>query len=417
MKRLKKLLLSQTIKDTSISFIGLGFTAVVGFIYTVVLARVLGPEKFGIFSAITALIAIVYSLGDLGVASALINFIPKLKEKRQILINTSFWFEFVVGLAVLLIFGVFSVFHKGIIPGSLSKQLLLAGMIAFNYLLINYAQAIFTAERKFFIFSISQIIDAGVKIALVFVLLSASNLSISTAFFANVVSTILALLLTFGRELLKIHWQFNKPIFGKIFHFAKWIAISKIFSVFTTRIDIILLNLMLGSFEAGIFAAASRITLFFSLLISSLGSVVNPRFSGFDTKDKIGKYMHKLILLIGVISLFMVLSALLAVPIINIVFGDKYLSAIPVFQVLTLAMIPFMLTLITTPALMFSFDQPAFIAKLTALQVMVMISLDIIFIPRFGAFAPAYALGVGNTFVLLASVIRLRSLFAHHEKA
>ena len=416
MQRLKKIFSSPTIKDTFISFIGLGITAVVGFIYTVVLARVLGPEKFGIFSAITALIAIVYSLGDLGIASALINFIPKLKEKRQVLINSSFWFEFVVGLAILLIFGAFSLFHQGIIPGSLSEQLLLAGMIAFNYLLINYAQAIFTAERKFATFSLSQIIDAGVKIALVFVLLSTSKLSISTAFLANVISTILALLLTFGRELLKIHLQFNQPIFGKIFHFAKWIAVSKIFSVFTTRIDIILLNLMLGSFQAGIFSAASRITLFFSLLISSLGSVVNPRFSGFDTRNKIVGYMRKLILLIGTVSFFMILSALLAKPIITVVFGDKYLSAIPVFQVLTLAMIPFMFTLITTPALMFSFNQPAFIAKLTALQVMVMISLDLIFIPRFGAFAPAYALGIGNTLVLLASILRLRSLFASHEK-
>lgn len=416
MNKLKKIFLPQTVKDIFISFFGLGFTAIVGFIYTIVLARTLGPEKFGVFSAITALIAIIYSLGDLGIASALINFIPKLKDKRQILINTSFWFEFVIGTAILLIFGAFSIFHNKIIPGSLSEQILLASLIALNYLLINYAQAIFTAERKFFTYSLSQIIDAGIKIALVFALLSAGKLSISTAFFANVISTIFALLITFGRELFKIKWQFNKPIFVKIFHFAKWIAVSKIFSVFTARIDIILLNLMLGSFQAGIFAAASRITLFFSLLISSLGSVVNPRFSGFDTKDKIGKYMRKLALLIGAISLVMILSALFATPIITIVFGDKYLSAIPVFQVLTLAMIPFMFTLITTPALMFSFNQPAFIAKLTALQVMVMISFDLIFIIHFGAFTPAYALGIGNTIVLLVSIVRLKSLFASHEK-
>lgn len=417
MERLKKILLSATIKDTFISFIGLGFTAIVGFIYTIVLARELGPELFGVFSAITALIAIIYSLGDLGIASALINFIPKQKEKRQALIDTNFWFEFLVGLVILAVFGAFSTFNNWIIPGSLPEQLLLAGLIAFNYLLINFAQAIFTAERKFVIYSLSQIIDAGVKIAIVFVLLSTNKLSISTAFSANIVSTIIALFITFGRELVKIKWQFDKPIFGKIFHFAKWIAVSKIFSVFTTRIDIILLNLMLGSFQAGIFSAASRITLFFSLLISSLGSVVNPRFSGFDTNVKIKNYMQKLSLLIGMISLLMVISALLASPIIHFVFGEKYLAAIPVFQLLTIAMIPFMFSLITTPAITYSFSKPSFIAKLTALQVIIMISLDLIFIPRFGAFAPAIALGIGNTLVLAASIIRLNSLFKLHEKA
>jgi len=416
-EKLKKIFHSATVKDTAISFVGLGVTAIVGFIYTVVLARTLGPEKFGIFSAITALIAIIYSLGDLGIASAIINFIPKLKEKRQVLINTGFWFEFVVGLIILIIFCIFSIFHNQIIPGSLTDQVFLAGFIAFNYLLINYAQAIFTAERKFLTYSFSQIIDAGVKITLVFILLSSSRLSISTAFIANIVSTTFALLITFSKELFRIHWQFDKPVFSQIFHFAKWMAVSKIFSVFTTRVDIVLLNLLLGSYQAGIYSAASRITLFFSLLISSLGSVVNPRFSSFDTKEKTIGYMKKLILLIGAISFLMILSALLAHPIINIVFGKKYLDSIPVFQMLTLSMIPFMFTLITTPALMYSFNQPSFIAKLTMIQVTIMISLDLLLIPILGAFAPVIALGVGNIITLSASAIKLRYLFSHDEKS
>ncbi|HOX96080.1 MAG TPA: oligosaccharide flippase family protein [Candidatus Woesebacteria bacterium] len=416
MEKIRKILQSQTIKDTLISFIGLGFTAAVGFFYTVVLARTLGPENFGVFSAITALVAIVYSLGDLGISSAIINFIPKLKEKRQNLINTGFWFEFAIGLVVLLLFGLFALLHTIIIPGSLSEQVLLAGFIAFNYLLINFAQAVFTAEHKFFTYSLSQIIDAGIKIILVFVLLSVSRLSISTAFIANIVSTIIALLITFCRELIKIQWSFDRPIFSKMFHFAKWIAVSKVFSVFTTRIDVILLNLIVGSFQAGIFSAASRITLFFSLLISSLGSVVNPRFSGFDTPEKIISYMRKLVLLIGAISVVMVLSALLAKPIINIVFGDKYLSAIPVFQALTLAMIPFMFTLITTPALTYSFGLPRFIARLTAVQVISIVVIDIIFIPSLGAFAPALALGLGNIIVLVVSIFKLNSLFKNNGK-
>ncbi|HSV94364.1 MAG TPA: oligosaccharide flippase family protein [Spirochaetia bacterium] len=417
MERFNKIIRSQTIKDTLISFVGLGFTAVVGFLYTVVLARVLGPEKFGVFSAITALIAIIYSLGDLGVTSALINYIPKLGGKRQILIDTSYWFEYTIGLVILLVFGIFSFTNNSIIPGSLPVQLLLAGHIAFNYLLINYAQGIFTAERRFVRYSLSQIIDALIKISLVFVLLYTSKLSISTAFAANIISSFIALIITFGRELFIIKWRFKKPIFVKMYRFAKWIAVSRIFSVFATRIDIILLNLLSSSLQAGIYSAASRITLFFSLLISSLGSVVNPRFSGFDTKEKIKIYMRKLTLLISVVSLFMILSAILAEPIISIVFGNKYLSAIPVFQVLIVAIIPFMFTLVTTPALVYSFNKPAFIAKLTITQIITMVIIQIILIPRLGAYAPVIALGIGNLFVLIASMIKLKAIFASNEKA
>jgi len=415
-EKIRKLLYSQTIKDTSISFLGLGVTAAIGFVFTVVLARILGPEQFGVFSAISALIAIVYSLGDLGIASALINFIPKLKESRSKLINTSFWFEVVVAIFILIIFSVLAIFHKSIIPGSLTNQLLIAGVLSVNYLLIGYIQGIFTAERRFWIYSISQIIDAVIKIIFVLLLLSASRLSIDTALLANVVSTILALLFTFGKESLNIKLSFDKEIFHKLFSFAKWIAVTRIFSVFISRIDVILLNLLSNSFQAGIYAAANRITLLFSLLVSSLGSVINPRFSGFDSKSKVVSYIKKLLGLITVVSVAMLISALLAKPIIDIVFGDKFTDAIPVFQALTVAMIPFMYSLVTTPAIIYTYNQPKFIARMTIFQVVAMVISEIFLIPKIGAFAPSVALGITNTAVLLFSSIKLLHLLNSNEK-
>ena len=416
MERLKKLLLSQTIKDTLISFLGLGFSAAVGFIYTVILARVLGPEKFGIFSAVVALVAIVYSLGDLGIASAIINFIPKLKDLRSTIISTSYWFEIIVSIFILFLFAIFGIFHKAIIPGSLLPQVLIAGVLAINYLFISYVQSIFTAERHFLSYSFTQIIDAGIKIIIVFILLSLSRLSIETALLANVISTFFALLITFGKEFLRIKPSYNKGIFEKLFHFAKWIAVTRIFSVFISRIDIILLNLLSSSFQAGIFAAANRITLLFSLLVSSLGAVINPRFSGFDNKEKVISYVKKLLGLISLITSFMLLSALFAKPIINLVFGDKFVSAVPVFQALTIAMIPFIFSMATTSALIYTYNQTKFIARLTAFQVISMVVMEIIFIPSLGSFAPPIALGITNIIVLLITGTKLYRLLTTHDE-
>jgi O-antigen/teichoic acid export membrane protein len=414
-EKLKKILLSATVKDTFISFIGLGFTAIVGFIFTIILARTLGPAQFGIFSAITALYSIVYSLGDLGIASALINFIPKIKEKRSALINTSFSFEVLVCAVIIFLFLGFSLLNKFIIPGSLSGQVLVAGLLAVNYLLISYVQGIFTAERRFVSYSLTQIFDSGIKILLILFLLSVSHLNVETALLANVISTIFALVFTFGKEFIKIKFNFDKGIFQKLFHFAKWIAVTRVFSVFVSRIDVILLNLLAGSFQAGIYAAANRITLFFSLLVSSLGSVVNPRFSSFDNHEKVITYIRKLLGLITAISALMLFSVFLAKPIINIVFGDKYISAIPVFQALTVAMIPFIFSLVTTPALIYTFNQPRFIARMTAFQVVTMVVLELVLIPRLGSFAPPIALGITNTTVLLITGFKLYCLLSKNE--
>ena len=416
MDKLKKLLSSQTIKDTSISFVGLGITALIGFVYTVILARYLGPEQFGVFSAVTALIAIVYSLGDLGIASSLINFIPKLKDLRSKLINTSFWFEVAIGSVILILFSIFAIFHQTIVPGSLANQLLIAGVLTLNYLFIGYIQGVFTAERRFVSYSLSQIIDATIKIIIVFILLAMSRLTIETALLANIVSTIISLLITFGKELLRIKPSFDKGIFHKLFHFAKWIAVTRIFSVFISRIDVILLNLLSSSFQAGIFAAANRITFLFSLLVSSLGSVISPRFSGFDNKHKVISYIKKLLGLISLISVLMLTAAIFAKPIINIVFGDKFVLAIPIFQALTISMIPFIFSLATTPALIYTFNKPKFVARMTALQVISMICIELVLIPSLGSFAPPIALGITNTIVLVVSATKLLSLLKDEKQ-
>ena len=415
MKRIFGLLKTSTLKDTLISFTGLGVTAILGFVFTIIMARVLGPVQYGVFSAVTALTSIVYNLGDLGVSSALINFLPKLREKRQVLIDSSFWFQILIAIFILVLFLILSFFNNRIIPNSIPLYLILAGILSASYLLVGFAQGVFTAERRFWTFSISQIVDSGIKIILIFFFVSQTNLTITNALIANIISSLIAFSLTFFKDLRSVEAKFDTGIFRKLFSFAKWIAISRVFSVMFSKIDIILLNLLATSFDAGIFAAASRVTLLFALLVSSLNSVINPRFSGFDKKEKVISYIKKLSLFISGIALLMLICVFLAGPIITLVFGDKYLPAIPVFRWMTISMLPFLFSLITTPAILYTYNKPDFFAKTTAFQVITIIIMEIILIPRISYYAPVVAMGVTNVFVLIITAGKLRQLINSDE--
>lgn len=410
MKQILRLIKSPTVKDSLIIFTGLGVMAFIGFIFTVILARTLGPNTFGVYSAITALATIVYSFGDLGISPALVNFIPKHPAEKSKYLTTGFWLQFAVAVLVLLFFVGISLIHELVIPGSLAVDLLLAGGMSINYLFIGFAQGIFTAERRFWSYSFSQIIDPVIKIAIVFILLRSNSLTIGSALAANLISTLLALLITFGRELYATEFEISREIVLKITHFAKWIAFSRIFSVMVSKIDVVLLNLMIGSFQTGIYSAASRVAFFFALLVSGLGSVVNARFSAIDTTQKLIDYSRKLLLLIGAIIFLMVVCAIFAEPLIRLVYGTDYLAAITVFRFLILAMIPFVFSLITTPALLYTFNLPSFYAKMTAFQVTGIIILDYLLIPSLGAIAPVIAMGVTNLFFIICSTIKLRAL-------
>ncbi len=410
MKKLIGLLRTQTLKDSFIIFIGLGVTAIFGLIYTIVLARAIGPVNFGIYSAITALATIIYSLGDLGISPAIIYLIPKQKLDRYILVATGFWMQFFVTVSAFIFIVIFALFLRFLIPGSTQTDLLLAGGITINYLLIGFAQGVFTAEKKFWSYSFSQIIDATVKIVIVFFLFKLNRLTVGSALTANFISTLFALFITFGKELFNIEFDFSRKIFVDIIKFAKWIAVSRIFNVLISKIDVILLNLMVGSFQAGIYAAAARVSLLFMLIVSGLGSVVNSRFSSFTSRHQVRAYLKKLIILTSGILLLMLLCAALAEPIVRLAYGEKYLDAISVFRYLTLAMIPFIFSVLTTPPLLYTYNQPKFYSMVSALQVIILVVLEILLIPSMGYFAPVLALGVSNILVLIISSIKLNSL-------
>ena len=137
------------------------------------------------------------------------------------------------------------------------------------------------------------------------------------------------------------------------------------------------------------------------MLVSSLGSVVAPRFSAFTTKQQVKDYILKLLLLTTFFALGMIALLEFAPLIIRIVYGEAYLSTVPIFRVLTYSMCPFLYATVTTNPLIFYFNKPNFIALTTVIQIFIIVILDLALIPSFGAIAPAISLAVSNSVVLL----------------
>ncbi|MFZ2202280.1 MAG: oligosaccharide flippase family protein, partial [Microgenomates group bacterium] len=362
---IRKLLTTQTTKDTLISFAGLGTIATVGMIFSVITARGLGPSAFGLFSALTALVTLLSSMGDLGISSALVNFLPKVADRRNVLISVTFWFQIAVTLVLTLALMAAGLFHGYIVPGSTPQHFIIIGVLTGLYVLQGFALGIFNAEKKFLRASLLQGSDSVIKLIIVGGLFFSRNLNIELAILANIFSCFISLIYGFWGEFRNIRPIFPRAQLAEIFQFSKWIALSRTFGVMISRVDVVLLNLLAGSFQAGIFSAASRIALVFALLVSSIGAVTAPRFSAFIRKEDIRRYLKKVALMVGGISLIMLSTVVLADPIVRIIFGEKYLAAIPVFRAMTLAMIPFLLSVITSQPLIYSFNQPKFFSRVT----------------------------------------------------
>jgi len=255
--KIKSLLKSDTSKDTIISLVGSGVVAVAGVVFTILLARVLEPDSFGVYSSLAAIVGIISVLGDLGIGSALINFLPKMPNKRKVLIATSFWFQVVIALVFSLLISFSGLINNLIVPGSIPLHFVFAGLLTGVYVINQYAIGLLKAEKKFLAASIVQSIDSIAKLAIVSALFLNSNLTISLALVSNIISVSLSSIYGMRQEFKRLPLILPKLYLKKIFSFAKWIGLSRAFGVAVSRLDIILLNLMDSSFSAGIFAAAT----------------------------------------------------------------------------------------------------------------------------------------------------------------
>ena len=381
-----------------------------GTLFTIVVARSLSPVNFGIFSAIFALATLFSSLADLGISSALINFLPKVKGDRSTIISVTFWMQLVVALILALLSLGFLPIRQDTLPGAQSLHIVYLSLLIVPLVFESFALAILKAEKRFFFVSLIMTLDSWMKLILTYLLLRFNLLDISSVLLASIAASSLATAFAISKELKHVRPIFPRAQVSKIVHFAKWIALVRVFGVGISRIDIILLNAIGSSFQAGIYAASSRITLLYALLVSSLGSVVAPRFSAFTTKQQVKQYVYKLLLLTSFFALGMVALLEFAPLIIRIVYGEAYLSTIPIFRYLTYAMIPFLYATVTTNPIIFYFNKPNFIAFTTVIQIAIIVTLDLALIPSFGAIAPAISLAVSNSVVLLLTGWRLIKL-------
>ena len=411
--RVKAIVLSSTFLDTFYSLLGNAGVALGGMLFTIILARNLSPAQFGIYSSLWALSVLASSIGDMGLSSALVNFVPKLPQNRNQYVGLTLYLQLGISLFLFLILVVLSPFSDQIIPGSTPYLQFLAAAMTLIYILDNFGLSLLKAEKKFFLSSLIQTIESGNKLLWLFLAAVLGMVSIPLAILVAVFAAIVTTIICLKNEFPQIRWFWPKVQLLEIFTFTKWIALMRVFSVAVARIDILILGKMAGSYEAGIFAAGSRLAILFTLVVSSLSAVVAPRFSSHTSKKQLISYIQKTTVLISLIAAGMLFSALLARPIILLVFGEKYLEAVPVFVALTFAMIPFLLSIITVNPLIYAFNQPAYVAWITVIQVVALVVLDIYLIPTFGAIGPTISLGITNTLVLVLTTIKLVQQIRH----
>jgi len=397
---------STTARDTYILFLSNVATAFLGFIFTWFIARALSVSEFGVFSAVNNLAMLILPILDLGVSSALINFIASTKEneinkakeyiKAGLIIR---FFLFIVISLVLILFA--SLVAKRILASEDIALVYWTVIILVGLSLSSFFSSVLQAYKRFFSSLIVEVSYSLFRVIFI-ILFFLVGLTLSKSLLAFALAGIITIIVTYlvlGFDFFKT--KPTKNIYLDLIKFSGWLGVNRILSSISSRADIQMLMVLSGATVTGYYSVASRLASFIAVLAASFAAVLSTRLASMGDKKKEKRFILKSVLVLFGISLVIVFWAIFAKPFILFLFDTKYLESVKVFQALALSMIPFLFTAPSVSAIIYAMKKPKIIGYFSIFQIFAILILNYILIPKFGAIGPTITFGVVNIILLI----------------
>lgn len=311
-------------------------TKIGSLLFTIILARILLPELFGLYSLALSTIMIFLVLSDLGINSTLIRYLSKNKKKgayKNYLFNLKIYLSIIASF-ILFISAYFIANYYYNKP--IFFALLAGGLYILSNNLLGLYNSIFHADNNFktpffkeILFQVLRIvvipisvlllIDRGTEITILSIIVTLAFCSFLTAIFLNRTSP------KYKEEKL------TKKEKKSLINFILPLSLLSLSGLFFGYIDIIFLGRFVSS-EIIAFYQIALSLVYSAVVIISFGHVFLPIFSRLG-KKRLEKGLRKTITLTIITSIIgFILTIVIAPYIVNIIYGAEYSPAVSLLQ-------------------------------------------------------------------------------------
>jgi O-antigen/teichoic acid export membrane protein len=384
---------SRVIQDSSILYFSNLVTAGVGFLSSIIIARVLGPSSFAIIAAYNAIALTLIGFTDFGLGTGLIKHATPLlkrdKKKAVAYLKAVFYVEIIIGL-LLLVAGMLlapflpKLLGQGDISINVVRLAVLSASIGSGAAFVGAALATY---KKFKLNALTSILFGALKLTSTVILWSANLLSIQSILilyiFLSIFNAIVGFSVVPKDYLQKVPRQKVKKAAKNIFHFSIWLTLSFFVTSIMGKLDFFFIFRIKGAESAGVYAASQQLGQVYALLLGAIATVLTSHVSEkIDYEDMMG-FLRKSLKTAAVGSMGFLISIAVAPIVINIFFGQKYALAVRPLQFL---IIHFALNLLLLPfsLLFIPLGKVKIGTLITAIQFILSLILYPIFIRRFG---------------------------------
>ena len=384
-------------------FWGLVLSTVISALGVIVLARVLQPENYGLYTIALSAPSLIGVFRDWAMNSAMIKYSAQYsaEEKpdrvRSILI-AGLIFEVILGVALSFV----SFALSGFIAADIFRRpiTLLIQISSFTILasgLLNAAQAAFTGREQMQPNSVTLVIGALFRSVLCPVL-AYVGFSVSGAIVGNVVATTVAGLVGVSLMLAIYESLKEKKVLGEelkiwettkfMFRYALPLSFSSIFNSFLMQFYNFIIAIFASNYLIGNYAVANNFTVLLAFFATPITTMLFPAFAKLNAEQdkETLKIVFKSSIKYSSLLVIPPTVALMALapPFVSALFGAKYADA---SLFLALLAINYLLTAfgqLSTLNLISGQGQTRFYLELAVVNTIAGISLAVLLVPPYG---------------------------------
>lgn len=312
--------------------------AAVGFGISVYVGRTLGAEAFGVYAAATTLVVVFAGIIQHVADAAYLRIRDEMApEDENIAIRANIVLRAfgAVGSILLILIGVGAAALAGLnVPFSAAMIGLICAGVA-STVLMSVPQIIHQSRQHYRHYLTLDAAMYGLRVSGLAVLTLASSFTTALAFAAHALAPALSIFASPAKMGAPASRADVQASMARMLRLGGWIGLAFVFSILTSKLDLLMLAFLSTSQEAGIYAAAINLAIIAEFAGAFLLVVFYPNILRWYRELKLRRVLS--LFLLAMAPLVVItgwIGVTFAEPIITVVYGEEFSASAPIFAVL-----------------------------------------------------------------------------------
>ncbi|WP_179022231.1 lipopolysaccharide biosynthesis protein [Winogradskyella forsetii] len=309
---------------------------IISFVITLVLARLLTPEEFGLASLVMVVNLFGQIFIDAGISSGLI----RNKTVNNTELSSFFWLNILIGVFMMVLVFITSTFIAHLYDSeNLSPLLKLSSL---QFFLSSLGLIPMVLRKRDIDFRFLSQLDVGVNVfsGVITVILALLGFGVYSLIFRSIVSGIVNAGFLWGKTDWRPTWVFSYKSIKPTLSYSTGILGLEIVNTISSNLSIILIGKVFSVATIGIYNRAANTR---GLILKNFGPLFNkvffPILSKIQDDDlRLQSYYLKAIQMVSLLTVFcMAILFLFSDIIIYYLYGKQWLASAPMLKILALA--------------------------------------------------------------------------------